>query len=45
MILDYTAKIKQIHLNFYEDGLLFEDKDFPPLNKFLFQNQIDMDKA
>ena len=45
MILDYSAKIKSIHLNYFEDQILFEDKDFPALNNLLFVNQEEQDKA
>ena len=38
-ILEYTAKVKQIHRNYFDDNEIFEDKEFPALNKYLFDNE------
>ncbi len=44
-ILIYTSKIKQIQMNFLDDNTLYEDEDFPPLNKHLFAEDNEMNEA
>lgn len=44
-LMEYQAKVKNIHQSYKEDGILFEDKEFPALDSFLFsEEKIDQAK-
>lgn len=42
-VKDLTLKVSQIQRNFTEQGLLYEDPEFPALNTFLFSTDEEMD--
>ena len=44
-ILEYTAKIKKIHQDYYEENILYEDKKFSCLNKYLFKSEEKITEA
>ena len=43
--MEYQAKIKSIHQAFKEDNSLYQDKDFPPLDIFLFKEESEIEAA
>lgn len=45
LVIEIQAKIKAIHQAFRDDGTLFEDKEFPALDAFLFENEQELENA